>query len=246
MDVEPQLLSEANPDDADSLVSTNEPDDLHNEQTWPTEEEMQGDEATGEETSLPSASAGTTPKAVRRIPKGMSEYQASWIVEEEDSGSESSADGEGSIADEVEEMEDMVVEADAEMDYDSKSVGFEDLDDEVEAEEQVFGSIYRHQLTVLLGFGSGKIGNGKSKPTKLSQMKLILHKTLRPERDFNVIVACDHSAQVHGIPLKTCPGIMHAFSSSKTIVERSVVSGDELNLISAPSRYIFHVCHETV
>ncbi|KAI6103704.1 ribosome biogenesis protein tsr1 [Pisolithus croceorrhizus] len=40
MDVEPQVLSERVPSSADSLSSTNVPDDMANEQTWPTQEEL--------------------------------------------------------------------------------------------------------------------------------------------------------------------------------------------------------------
>jgi hypothetical protein len=43
MAVEPAVLSVPDPEDADSLVSSNDPDDMQNEQTWPTEEEMQDD-----------------------------------------------------------------------------------------------------------------------------------------------------------------------------------------------------------
>ncbi|KAH9083911.1 ribosome biogenesis protein tsr1 [Lactarius deliciosus] len=65
---------------ADSLVSSNDPDDMQNEQTWPTEEEMQDDSPrilTGE--ILPEGAPGTTPRAIRRVPKGTSAYQAAWI-----------------------------------------------------------------------------------------------------------------------------------------------------------------------
>ncbi|KAH9978993.1 ribosome biogenesis protein tsr1 [Lactifluus volemus] len=75
MAVEPTILSEPDPEDVDSLVP----------QTWPTEEEMQGDDSPRkptEDSQLPEASPGTTPRAVRRVPKGTSEYQAAWIVDE--------------------------------------------------------------------------------------------------------------------------------------------------------------------
>ena len=88
MDVEPQLLAEPNQDDADSLVSSNDPDDMANEQTWPTEEEMQGGERVNEE-QTPDAPKGTTPRRVKRVPKGWSEYQAAWIVEDDDDDGES-------------------------------------------------------------------------------------------------------------------------------------------------------------
>ncbi|KAJ7497776.1 ribosome biogenesis protein tsr1 [Mycena latifolia] len=143
MDVEPAVLCEAG-DDADSLVSSNDPDDMANEQTWPTEEEMQGSGAPVTEPALPDAKQGTTPKIVRRIPKGMSEYQAAWIVDEdEDDGEEEDKEEAGSqdeamddaVEQEEEEMQDMPVE-DHEMETDGRrSVAFEELDVEEEARQ---------------------------------------------------------------------------------------------------------------
>ncbi|KAJ7782322.1 ribosome biogenesis protein tsr1 [Mycena maculata] len=141
MEVEPAVVCQAG-DDADSLVSSNDPDDMANEQTWPTEEEMQGS-AAAPEAAFPDAKQGTTPKVVRRIPKGMSEYQAAWIIDEdEDDGEGEDGDKEGSedemmdAAEEEEEMVDMPVEEDHEMETDSRrSVAFQDLDNEEEAKQ---------------------------------------------------------------------------------------------------------------
>ncbi|KAJ6498822.1 ribosome biogenesis protein tsr1 [Mycena sanguinolenta] len=144
MEVEPAVLCEAG-DDADSLVSSNDPDDMANEQTWPTEEEMQGSGAAPAEPELPDAKQGTTPKAVRRIPKGMSEYQAAWIIDEDEgdddeeakSGSDDEAMSDaGAEVEEEEEMQDLPVEEDHEMETDSRrSVAFQDLDNEEEARQ---------------------------------------------------------------------------------------------------------------
>ncbi|PPQ63684.1 hypothetical protein CVT24_004569 [Panaeolus cyanescens] len=136
MDQEPVLLAEPDPSSADSLVSSNDPDDLQNEQTWPTEEEMKGQiEDTG--VDLPDANNGTTPKTVKRIPKGMSEYQASWIVDDddvEDGDQEHDTQDENHVHEDDEEMEDMVID-DSQTEIDKKeSVHFEDLD--VEEEER--------------------------------------------------------------------------------------------------------------
>lgn len=137
MDVEPELLAEPDPDSADSLVSSNDPDDLANEQTWPTEEELRGadlqNELDGEH--IPDATKGTTPKAVGRIPKGMSEYQASWIVDDDD-GEEGEEDEEVQQEEEV-EMEDVAEEVEPEEEQeietdDHRSVAFKDLDVEEE------------------------------------------------------------------------------------------------------------------
>ncbi|EGO00340.1 hypothetical protein SERLA73DRAFT_168120 [Serpula lacrymans var. lacrymans S7.3] len=136
----PSLLAEPDSSSADSLVSANDPDDMANEQTWPTEEEMQGPgHITYGDDGLPAAIKGTTPKVVRRIPKGMSEYQASWIVDEsEDEGGEEEDDGEDkNVA--TEEDEEMVDLHDDEMESEArKSVTFQDLD--VEEEEKQFQS----------------------------------------------------------------------------------------------------------
>ncbi|KAI6168548.1 ribosome biogenesis protein tsr1 [Pisolithus thermaeus] len=49
MDVEPQVLSERVPSSADSLSSTNVPDDMANEQTWPTQEELDNAKVQGDD-----------------------------------------------------------------------------------------------------------------------------------------------------------------------------------------------------
>lgn len=166
MDIEPTLLSERDANDADSLVSTNDPDTTGNEQTWPTEEEMQDAEAVGpaseaSEYKIPDAKKGTTPRRVRRIPKGMSEYQASWIVDEDDEegeddggdgagagGSDVGMDGDAQEQDDEEAEEEMVDmpapeddDGDGDMDMDTasrKSVAFKDLDMEEESRQCVF------------------------------------------------------------------------------------------------------------
>ncbi|KAG6844381.1 hypothetical protein H0H87_007285 [Tephrocybe sp. NHM501043] len=136
MEVEPATLAEPDPEEADSLVSSNDPDDLANEQTWPTEEEMNGC-GDFEQPSIPDADKGTTPKAVKRIPKGMSAYQASWIIDESDGEDDEDpeAKGEGDevemeeIAEEEEEMQDMPMDDDMESE---RRVTFQDLDNEEE------------------------------------------------------------------------------------------------------------------
>ncbi|OJT15429.1 Pre-rRNA-processing protein TSR1 -like protein [Trametes pubescens] len=143
MDIEPQQLAEPEPEDADSLVSSNDPDDMANEQTWPTEEEMQNG-ANGQDENIPDAKVGTTPKRVRKIPKGMSEYQAAWIMDESDEDGEDGEgeDGEGNGGEvemddaEEEEMVELAAE-DTEMGTDGRSVAFQDLDaDEEERQLQ--------------------------------------------------------------------------------------------------------------
>ena len=149
MEIEPTLLAEPDASEADSLVSSNDPDDLANEQTWPTEEEMQApvDSAHGSDGALPDTNTGTTPKTVKRIPKGMSEYQAAWIIDEEDEGEGEPIDGGSEVEMEMkmeeveeEEMMDLPIGADGDdikMDMESKR--FQDLD--VEEEEKQYDII---------------------------------------------------------------------------------------------------------
>ncbi|KAJ3512263.1 hypothetical protein NLJ89_g3622 [Agrocybe chaxingu] len=142
MDVEPVVLAEPDPSTADSLISSNNPDDLANDQTWPTEEEMNGvgDNA---QAGIPDAVEGTTPKAVRRIPKGMSEYQAAWILDDDEDDDEEDKekreDEEDRVnamrQDEDEEMQDLPMnDAQTELDQREK-VHFQDLDVEQEEEQ---------------------------------------------------------------------------------------------------------------
>lgn len=141
MEVESIILAEPSTSDADSLISSNDPDDMANEQTWPTEDEM-NDAQNGEDSShaIPDAQNGTTPKRVRKIPKGMSEYQAAWIVDEsdeEDGGDEEEHEGEDQGEVEMQDVdeEEMVElkEEDNDLETDGRrSVAFQDLDMEEE------------------------------------------------------------------------------------------------------------------
>ncbi|KAL5528759.1 TSR1 [Sanghuangporus sanghuang] len=155
MEIEPSLLAEPDSENADSLISTNVPDDLANEQTWPTEEEMQGAEP-GNEEQLPDAHRGTTPRRVKRVPKGWSEYQAAWIVDSEDEeggeddedeqsvDEDSGKDGDVGMkgesetrgAADEEDEEEMVDLPEADMETSThKSVHFQDLDIEEETRQ---------------------------------------------------------------------------------------------------------------
>lgn len=136
------MISVPDPSDADSLVSSNDPDDLGNEQTWPTEEEMQYSASVSPPLggTIPDATIGTTPKTVKRIPKGMSEYQAAWIIDEDDDEHDEGLDGDHGNEEDmdgVEEMVDMLMHADGEeMEVESKeSIAFQDLNAEEEEKQ---------------------------------------------------------------------------------------------------------------
>ena len=138
MAVEPTVLAEPDPEDADSLVSINDPDDMQNEQTWPTEEEMQNDSPRklAEDTQLPDAYPGTTPHTVRRVPKGTSEYQAAWILDGDDEEDEGRRDSDESAqngnAEGLVDVPDHEVEMEAEANTSVKDVTFQDLEEEEE------------------------------------------------------------------------------------------------------------------
>jgi len=143
MAVEPTVLSEPDPEDADSLVSSNDPDDMQNEQTWPTEEDMHNDSSRklAEDTQLPDADPGTTPRTVRRVPKGTSEYQAAWIIdgddEEDDEGRrDGDVDAQNGNIEELVEVPDHP-EAEMEVEDNGKDVGFQDLEEEEENKQSV-------------------------------------------------------------------------------------------------------------
>lgn len=86
MDVEIEVLAQLNDEEADDLVSTKEVDDMANEQTWPTEDELNASAGPAGVESLPDANNSTTPKTVRKVPKGTSAYQAAWLIDEDGEG----------------------------------------------------------------------------------------------------------------------------------------------------------------
>jgi len=136
---ETKLVSEAD-EGRQELDSENVPDEMDGEQTWPTEEEMQAADI----------AAAPAVRKMARVPKGMSDYQASWIAEE---GEEESDDEEGDDEDdenmedfEEDEEEDQEEDGDNETDamtetmteagdddYDAKHVNFAAEVDELEA-----------------------------------------------------------------------------------------------------------------
>ena len=170
MDVEIEVLAQRNEGEADNLVSTNEVDDMANEQTWPTEEELTASAAAAGGESVPDAKKGTTPKAIRKVPKGTSTYQAAWLVDEDgDGGSEGEwsdteddsmerphlsfnfADGGGAKKENVTEHEEAIsLPADEEEmeelteEVGNKAARFEDMDLEEEAKQCVAFLLLSH------------------------------------------------------------------------------------------------------
>lgn len=237
MDVEvaPVLLAERVPSSADSLVSTNVADDMANEQTWPTEEEMAGAlRGTGED-GVPDAKNGTTPKRIKRIPKGMSEYQASWIVDESEGedDDEDREEGDEVGREHIDEDEEMVPLDDAvDMESERKSVvAFQELDLEEEQKQCVLFSytIYLSARLMARGTDAGS-HRGASVPKKsrmptLSLTKSIPHKISLQERGSRGTVGFNLSVRAHGTRMRTCLVNTHAYLSSRTLSVPSGICG---------------------
>jgi hypothetical protein len=164
----PSILSSFNPETSDSLVDLNDPDFMANEQTWPTEEEMNSAPAAASSTSdgLMGPPALPSSKTTKRVPKGTSAYQAEWMIEEDgddEDGSDEDDDsvmGEGGMeadsgleaADGVQGLEGLDGRDEGETDAEGteeielesrtgKSERFEDMDQEEEDEQFVLSSL---------------------------------------------------------------------------------------------------------
>ncbi|KAJ7416386.1 Pre-rRNA-processing protein TSR1 like protein [Willisornis vidua] len=90
MEEDIKVLMKADPSKQESLQSEVVPDPMEGEQTWPTEEELQ--EA---EDSLKAS------RRVVKVPKGTSKYQAAWIVDDGEEGSEKDDDEDDGIDDDL-------------------------------------------------------------------------------------------------------------------------------------------------
>ncbi|XP_055958411.1 pre-rRNA-processing protein TSR1 homolog [Patella vulgata] len=101
------VLDKVDPKQQESLETEVIPDPMEGEQTWPTDEE------------LAEAEAQAKNKILKRVPKGTSEYQATWIVDD----------------DEVEEHNDKK-EDDDEEDDDSDVDEFKDAMETVDSDEE--------------------------------------------------------------------------------------------------------------
>ncbi|XP_002510662.2 pre-rRNA-processing protein TSR1 homolog isoform X2 [Ricinus communis] len=107
------------------VLVENVPDPLAGEQTWPTEAEMEEANKVQEEKRLKK----------RILPRGTSEYQAAWIVDDlDDDGSDSGSDSEdGMVLDETESYGPGLEGVDAsEIDDDQSSLDLRNSDEETE------------------------------------------------------------------------------------------------------------------
>lgn len=97
-----KLLAKADPQKQSSLQRENIPDEMDAEQTWPTEEEIAASRSENKK------------KLIKRIPKGMSEYQAAWIPDIEEVSDNDSEEDEDDDDDDDEEENYMSCESDTE------------------------------------------------------------------------------------------------------------------------------------
>uniref|UniRef100_A0A2M4A635 Pre-rRNA-processing protein TSR1 homolog n=1 Tax=Anopheles triannulatus TaxID=58253 RepID=A0A2M4A635_9DIPT len=113
----PRLV--ADPQRQASLQRENVPDEMDAEQTWPTEEE------------IAASRQETKKKLVKRVPKGMSDYQASWIPEIEEVGEDEDDDDDEDEDEDGDEDDNMSCVSEAE----SKVAAEEEAGDEQEFDE---------------------------------------------------------------------------------------------------------------
>jgi pre-rRNA-processing protein TSR1 len=118
------FLEEANSSIQESLKSENDPDPMNGEQTWPYQEEMEG-QSLEEEKIIDNEELENK----KRVPKGTSEYQAAWIKDEDDNKNEENDNEE---EDDSEDWED---------DYEAMSENDEGDESNEESEEDEMESV---------------------------------------------------------------------------------------------------------
>lgn len=116
------VLAQVAPTDREPLVRENDVDPLDGEQTWPTEEEL-----------ADAAAARTMRK--RRLPRGTSDYQAAWILDDEGGEGESEGDVDDEDADMAPELAPMAEEEPDDDDAWQHADGATEVDMEYEDDE---------------------------------------------------------------------------------------------------------------
>jgi len=118
------LLEESNPTLQETLKAENDPDPINGEQTWPYQEEMEGEnletmENEGEETE----------KKKKLLPKGISEYQAAWLDKEEEGGESDDSDSDSEDDENYEDMESEMSDEESESEKEGmENDGTEDME----------------------------------------------------------------------------------------------------------------------
>ncbi|XP_067306704.1 pre-rRNA-processing protein TSR1 homolog [Pseudorasbora parva] len=127
-----RVLMKADPEKRESLQAEADVDPMDGEQTWPTEAELE------------EAEEGRKNRRVMKVPKGTSDYQATWITDnaEEDDGVVDSCEDEDDDDDDDEDgmMEDEMDGDNDSQDAESECVSEEDDDDGEEEEEEISSS----------------------------------------------------------------------------------------------------------
>ncbi|KAJ1731423.1 ribosome biogenesis protein tsr1 [Coemansia sp. Benny D160-2] len=126
-DDDPTVIDQPSAELQDSLVAANEPDQTNNEQTWPEDEEtaawrQQMDAMEAEERK--PAGGG---ERVVRVPKGVSSYQAAWIVANEDDAAGSDSDGSDDSDDSDSAMDDESGASESDADESEDDVEYKEL-----------------------------------------------------------------------------------------------------------------------
>ena len=110
---EVKFMLRPDPTKQQSLDSENTPDPMEGEQTWPTEEELN---ATKEEQ-----------KVVKKVPKGTSEYQAVWIVDDNNE-EDSDEDEDQQTSDSEEDIDQMEAEEESDEEKNEDGEGDEEME----------------------------------------------------------------------------------------------------------------------
>ncbi|KAM9451873.1 pre-rRNA-processing protein TSR1 homolog [Salvelinus alpinus] len=118
-----RVLMKADPARRESLQAEAEVDPMDGEQTWPTD------------TELLEAEEARKSKRVMKVPKGTSDYQATWIVDEEDENGEENEESTDDEDDEDSMMEESIDGEDLDSQVDAASGGGSDEEEEEEEEE---------------------------------------------------------------------------------------------------------------
>ncbi|XP_062328893.1 pre-rRNA-processing protein TSR1 homolog isoform X1 [Osmerus eperlanus] len=119
-----RVLMKADPSRRETLQTEAEVDPMDGEQTWPTDSELLEAEETRKT------------RRVMKVPKGTSDYQATWIVDEDD-GEEESCDDEDDDDEDDDKMIDEAMDGEEEEDIDSQAAESDCPSDEEEEEEEL-------------------------------------------------------------------------------------------------------------
>ncbi|XP_038548324.1 pre-rRNA-processing protein TSR1 homolog [Micropterus salmoides] len=118
-----RVLMKADPSVRESLLAEAEVDPMDGEQTWPTESE------------LLEAEEARKKKRVMKVPKGTSDYQATWIVDDDDEEENGEMDEESSDDDD-DDMLDEAMDGDDDEENNSQEPGSGCVSEEEEEEEE--------------------------------------------------------------------------------------------------------------